>query len=70
MDFLGVKVPGRSEWHESELNWVDHKPYILCPVDNPEEQMQCLKYEPCDALSWQCKYAECGTSDICIAKGG
>jgi len=64
MNFLGIAIPERSEW-QGDFDWKTHSAYIRCPADNPDDQMQCIGYVPCDANNLQCKYCDCGKSDIC-----
>ena len=65
MKFLGKKVSKRSKWCKESLTWIEYPSYILCPTDNADEQMLCLKYEVGDITTWQCKHCECGRSDHC-----
>jgi len=67
MKFLGKKIPKRSVFLKEALNWIEYPPYILCPTDSANEQMQCQKYKPGSTATWQCEYCKCGKSDICSA---
>ena len=53
MKYIGEYIPefyGNGTW--------DHGNYMLCPADTADEEMECLYYEPVDAVTWMCKH--CG----------
>ncbi len=66
MEFIGVHLADDSYFNG--YNWVDRKAYIFCPTADPDKQMYCSEYKPCDYENWQCKFCECSMSDVCSAK--
>ena len=53
MKYLGQKV---DEFYDG-YTW-DHGGYVMCPPDTADKQLECLHYEPVDAIDWMCRFCD------------